>query len=261
MKKLGDISLIILVAVVLAAASPFVLRAYMQRREQLTKVETTPLPAEPEPPAAEEEQEAPESPFEPADSGYFDDALFIGDSRIDDLGKYGTLKNADYYAFTGMSVFNFQDKPHEVKDYGTVTLDRLLDMQEYGKIYIMLGLNELGYPLEKIVKSYREIIELIEAEQPSAVIYIQAVLHVTAKCSKTDPYSDNGKIDLLNAELCKLADGERRFFLDANPRFDAAGGGALDEIYTSDGTHFYAKYYADWCDFLIANTAKRTKIN
>ena len=31
----------------------------------------------------------------PADASYFDDALFIGDSRTSGLESYGTLKNAD----------------------------------------------------------------------------------------------------------------------------------------------------------------------
>ena len=46
-----------------------------------------------------------EDVFITSDSSYFDDALFIGDSRTVGLCEYGTLKNADYFASTGMSVY------------------------------------------------------------------------------------------------------------------------------------------------------------
>ena len=45
------------------------------------------------------------------DDSYFDDALFIGDSRIDDMHSFSGLNNATYYAKTGMSVYRLFKDP------------------------------------------------------------------------------------------------------------------------------------------------------
>ena len=36
---------------------------------------------------------------------YFDDALFIGDSRTEGIRDYGTLKNAQYFCHRGLSSY------------------------------------------------------------------------------------------------------------------------------------------------------------
>ena len=178
----------------------------------------------------------------PADASYFDDALFIGDSRTSGLESYGTLKNADYFCFVGMSVYNIRQREANVKGLGKMTFDNFIKRKQYKKIYIMLGFNEIGYPKKKTVTRYKELIDSIRALQPDAIFYVQANLLVTEQCSKTDKYSHNPDILELNSMLSELADNKEIFYIDINELFGDGKGNLRNEL-TGDGTHVYAKYY------------------
>lgn len=183
-----------------------------------------------------------------------DDALFIGDSRTVGLMEYAGIDGADYFCTVGMSVYNIYKKPVSVPDVGKVTLTELLNSKKYGKIYIMLGINEVGYKFSSTVEKYNELIEFIKGKQSDAVIFIQANLHVTKSRSDSDKVVNNNAINGLNTELAKLADGKSKFYLDANILFDDKTGG-LSADKSGDSTHLYAKYYQEWGKWIIRQTA------
>ena len=114
---------------------------------------------------------------------YFDDALFIGDSRTVGISEYGDLNNAIFFANTGMSVYNVFEKNVSVPQVGKLKLEQLLTYKKFGKIYIMLGINELGYNQEKTLKKYKDLLKFIQEKQSNAIIYIEANLHVSAEIS------------------------------------------------------------------------------
>ena len=182
------------------------------------------------------------------------DALFIGDSRTVGLMEYAGIDGADYFCTVGMSVYNIHEKPVSVPNVGKVTLTELLNSKKYGKIYIMLGINEVGYKISSTVEKYSELIEFIKDKQPDAVIFIQANLHVSKSRSDSDKVVNNTAINGLNAELAKLADGKSIFYLDANILFDDEAGG-LSADKSEDDTHPYAKYYKEWGEWIIRQTA------
>lgn len=225
--------------------------------EAPTPEPATPKPIEPEPsvqlgdlPARAGEHGV----FMTGDASYFDDALFVGDSRTVDLCEYGTLKNADYYSTTGMSVFNIHERK-STDNPSDLTFDAFIKQKSYGKVYIMLGLNECGYPKSSIVEEYQELIDQIRAAQPDAVIYIQANLLVTAECSETDEYSHNPDLIEVNNREAQLANGRDIVYIDINNLF-CLSDGTLDPSKTGDGTHIYAKYCAEWCDWLMTRIAQ-----
>ena len=182
------------------------------------------------------------------------DALFIGDSRTVGLMEYAGIDGADYFCTVGMSVYNIHEKPVSVPNVGKVTLTELLNSKKYGKIYIMLGINEVGYKFSSTVEKYSELIEFVKGKQSDAVIFIQANLHVTKSRSDSDKVVNNTAINVLNAELAKLADGKSKFYLDANILFDDKTG-ALSSDKSEDSTHLYAKYYSEWGKWIIRQTA------
>ncbi len=49
--------------------------------------------------------------------------------------------------------------------------------------------------------------------------------------------------------LSELADNKKIFYIDINELFGDGKGNLRNEL-TGDGTHVYAKYYRDWCDWL-----------
>ena len=183
-----------------------------------------------------------------------DDVLFIGDSRTVGLMEYAGIDGADYFCTVGMSVYNIHKKPVSVPHVGKVTLSELLNGKKYGKIYIMLGINEVGYKFSRTVEKYQELINFIKDRQSDAVILIQANLHVSKSRSDSDKIVNNLAINKLNAALSKLADGKSIFYLDANVLFDDEAGG-LSADKSEDSTHLYAKYYKEWGQWIVTQTA------
>lgn len=184
------------------------------------------------------------------------DALFIGDSRTVGIMEYAGLKGADYFCNTGMSVFDIRKERVSVPKVGKVTLEELLSNKKYGKVYVMLGINELGYPFESIVNKYRELIEYIGEKQPDTLIFIQANLHISKEQDKKGHYINNKSINELNAKLSGFADNKRIFYVDANFLFDDKEGN-LSGDKTSDNVHLYGKYYIEWGAWLRKETTKR----
>lgn len=177
---------------------------------------------------------------------YFNDALFIGDSRTVGLSEYGTLRNADYFCSVGLAAYRIDDE--YVNGY---TLRDTLASKQYGKIYLMLGINEVGNDLEYTTAAYRRTLDTIKEYQPDAIIYLEANLHV-AQWAQTESIT-NTAIDNLNSRIREMADGSKTFYLDVNGVFDD-GTGALTADYTSDGIHVLAKHYQTWCDWFCMNT-------
>lgn len=183
---------------------------------------------------------------------YFSDALFIGDSRTAGLREYGSFEDADYFATPGLSIYSVPKTKVTIQDYEDITLDSLLEKKEYGKIYLMLGINELGYRFEQTVERYREFVEGIQEKEPGAVLYLCANLHVTITRSENDAIYNNQNIDKMNEEIRKLAEEKGLHYLDVNELYDDENGN-LNEEYASDDSHVLAKYYELWCEWLVEN--------
>lgn len=182
------------------------------------------------------------------------DALFIGDSRTVGLMEYADIDGADYFCTVGMSVYNIHKNSVSVPNVGKVTLTELLNGKKYGKIYIMLGINEIGYPFDSLIAKYKELLDFVSEKQPGAEIFIQANLHVTKARSDKDKVINNPAINKLNEKLKTFADGKHIYYLDANTLFDDANGN-LSADKTGDSAHPYGKYYMLWGKWIINQTA------
>ena len=113
------------------------------------------------------------------------------------------------------------------------------------KIYLMLGVNELGYKFEKIIEKYKELIQFIKEKKPNITIFLQANLHITSERYNSDDTFNNKFVNRLNTALSKPANNKEIFYLDINPLFDDENGN-LSADKSSDNIHLYAKYYKDW---------------
>ena len=182
-----------------------------------------------------------------------ENALFIGDSRTVGLAEYAQMDDAHFFAAVGMTVYGVDTANVSVPHVGKVALSELLRSHSYDKIYIMLGINELWYPVEKTLEKYCALIQSIQEAQPDALIFLQANLHVTKSRSDNDKVINNPKIDTFNDHISQLADHERIFYLDANCIFDDADG-ALSEAKSGDHAHPLAKYYQEWGNWIAEQT-------
>lgn len=185
-----------------------------------------------------------------APEGYFSDALFIGDSRTVGQACYAPIDGATYFATVGLSTYKIDEALSEVPGTEGWNFASVLGMKQYGKVYIMLGINEVGSDFGTTAQNMRALIDKIRAVQPNAIIYLEANLHVSALKHYSDAVINNTRINALNAEYAAIADGDDRiFYVDANPIFDDAEG-CMTAEYTSDGVHPYAKHYAELAAFL-----------
>ncbi len=200
-------------------------------------VENTKSPSHKEPPAPKEID------------GDMSDVLFIGDSRTIGIRDYSDIIEADYFATTGMSVFNVHNESVDVGGRGKISFEDLLARVSYRKIFIMLGINELGYNMDAVFTKYKALVEEVQAAQPDAKIYIEANLHVVKEKSETSDIYNNEKIDKLNSMISTLADSSSVFYIDVNSLFDDEQGNLSDK-YACDGSHLVGTYYKTWGDWI-----------
>lgn len=184
---------------------------------------------------------------------YFADAVFIGDSRTVGMFEYGGLEEiSTFYASKGLTIYKLFDAPIvEVPGQKKkATIEEKLSEKQFSKIYLMLGINEMGSgTVETFLEKYKEAVEHLQELQPDAVIYVQGILKVTTARSEQGDYINNEGIEARNEGLAGLADNVKIYYLDANPLVcDETGG--LESSYTYDGVHLKAQYIMIWKDFL-----------
>ena len=160
---------------------------------------------------------------------------------------YAGLPNADYLCRTGLTVWSAAE---DAEFPGGQTLAQALSGKHYGKVYMMLGINELGTgSAESWAAQYKVLLDQVRSLQPDAIVFLQAIFHTTQEKSDSTFYT-NSTINARNTELQKLADGVNVFFVDCNPVFDDSSG-ALRADYSGDGVHVKAAYYPLWRDYLF----------
>lgn len=210
----------------------------------------------PEETVEEEIPQEPEIRFGRVEDDYFEDALFLGDSRVVGMYEYGGLGDiATFYASTGMTIYKlFKAEIVELPDQnGKITVEEALQQQSFGKIYIMVGINEMGTgTVERFAETYKAAVEHLQELQPDAIIYIQAILKVTTARSNKGDYINNEGIEARNEALSQLADGKKIFYVDPNLAVCDEDGGLVKD-YTSDGVHLKAKYISLWREYLKDN--------
>lgn len=184
---------------------------------------------------------------------YFADAVFIGDSRTVGMYEYGGLEEiSTFYASSGLTIYKLLDAeivkvPGQKKK---ITIEEALRENTYAKVYLMIGINEMGTgTLETFTEKYEEVVAYLRELQPDAVIYVQGIMKVSTERSSKGDYITNEGIEARNAELAKLADNEKIFYLDVNPLLCDETGGMVAS-YTFDGVHLKAKYIQIWKEFL-----------
>ena len=153
-----------------------------------------------------------------------------------------------------MSTYSAFKRTISVKNVGKVTLKELLNKKKFGKVYIMLGINEVGGSANSIASKYGELLNLVRSTQPNAIIYIEGNLHVAKSRNDRDKSINNNRINNLNAKMASYANNKDIIYIDINYLFDDSDGNLKSNM-TSDATHVYAKYYKDWCNWLMSHAA------
>lgn len=214
-----------------------------------------PSSVQPAPPRSEPFSEVSSGPPESmVAESWFDDAVFIGDSRTEGLALYDGLGGASYYAHKGLMVSTVDSAPAVRVGGKKISVMQALRKKKFGKVYVMLGVNELGWGSSKtFVEDYGKVTDEIKKYQPEAKIYLQSILPVTAKKSSSSGVYTNTKIESYNQAIQKIAKDRKVRYLAVNTAVSDAAG-CLPEDASTDGVHLNARYCGKWCEYLRAHT-------
>ena len=199
---------------------------------------------------------------------YFNDAIMVGNSLSVGLQKSGIL-GMRYYADIGLTVNHFFEQSFLSDPLGrTDENDKVLRVTaaealaavdtSYTKVYLMFGLNELGWASPNaLVTRYEEVIDTILSIRPDTVIYVQSIFPINEELHlETDPdstYFTNERISTFNAALSDMAERKQVYYLDvASALADETG--SLPAHATSDGVHLQTSALQTWAEYLRTHT-------
>ena len=113
------------------------------------------------------------------DDSYFEDAVFIGDSRMQGFRNLSGITKGSFVTAVGMELENFYTDSQIATAAGNVTVLDALKNINFSKIYMMLGTNELGaYDMSQVGESYRQVLADIKqlSSSPDPIVYVYSVI-------------------------------------------------------------------------------------
>ena len=188
---------------------------------------------------------------EAVEDAYFEDAVFLGDSRTEGFHLYSGLEAGTYFYAVGATVESvFTKKNYDLGNGEQVPLLDAMAGQACDKIYIMLGINELGWSkTETFHDQYAKLIDRVREDHPEAKIALQSIPPVSAKQDAKETYVNNARIRTYNGVIQALAEEEGCYFLDVAACLTGEGG-VLPVEQTTDGVHFNTAGCRTWLGYL-----------
>ncbi len=188
---------------------------------------------------------------EAVNDSYFDDAAFVGDSLTAGFQMSTNLVNSNFLCSTALSITGLGSV--DAPGGGGSILDRIQNDQ-YKKIYIMLGINELIEPSNKdaFMEKYRNLIDTIKQTHPESYVYIQSILPVSWE-EHNKGRLRNDYIADFNASLEQMAADMGAYYLDISSALSDENG-FLPEGSNIDGIHLNQEYYEKWLQYLKNHT-------
>ncbi len=186
----------------------------------------------------------------------FSDSAFIGDSRTEGLAMFTDLSKASLFYSKGLTVTRARtDKTIKLTNGSMGTVLDGLKEKEFKRIYIMFGINELGWPsTDAFIRDYTRLIEDIKSIQPNATIFIQSVLPVEASRSNNDPLYNNNNIVRFNNGIKEMTEKLGIEYVDVSSAISDESG-ALPAGVSHDGIHPNKNICQRWLNYLIQTTS------
>ena len=175
---------------------------------------------------------------EAVEDAYFEDAVFLGDSRTEGFHLYSGLEAGTYFYAVGATVESvFSKNAWETESGEKIPLLDAVAAQECDKIYVMLGINELGWTKTKTFHDqYAKLIDRLREDHPEAKLVLQSLPPVSAKQEAKKTYVNNGRIAAYNEVIRTLAEEKACYFLDVAACLTGEDG-LLPKDLNFDGIH------------------------
>lgn len=184
----------------------------------------------------------------------FSDAVFIGDSRTQAFMIGTGLGSSHFYCEKGINVSTaMTDDVFTLSDGTKGNLRDALSQQQFQRVYVMFGANELGWPdPQEFGAKYTEVIRSIQELQPQAKIYVQSILPVSEARSSKGDYVNNVQIATFNEVIFQMTIDTGTVYLAVGSAL-ANDVGCLPEEASVDGVHPNKEYCMAWLEFLRQN--------
>ena len=193
-----------------------------------------------------------------ADTEWFSDAAFIGNSLCDGLMLFGDIKNAKFYCAKSINVANIYTEPCINTGGGEyISITDALAREQYSKVFIMLGINEVFRESEWFYDHYAALIDHVREIEPDAEIYLHSILPVTRKKSSSGNYN-LANVVRQNEQIVNLCKDKQAYYIDIFSHFSDPEGYLPGEA-SSDGVHLTREYYMVWSDYLKSHTITEVK--
>ena len=179
---------------------------------------------------------------------------FIGDSRTQAFIMYAGLSKVIDYTNIGLMVDTAVSKKFITNSNGEkITILEDLKNKDINTIYIMLGINELGWVYSSIfINKYEELINKILEIKPNCEIIIQSIIPVTKTKSDNDKIYNKKKIKEYNRLIEDMAKRLNIKYINLVPALTNENGD-LPENASTDGIHLNKNYCKKWLEVLENN--------
>ena len=187
----------------------------------------------------------------PVDDSFFSNAVFIGDSRMEGFRNSSGITDGTFLTGVGLAI-NDMDRQIISTAEGNISVYQGLSGHQYGKIYLMLGANDLGYyPWEDFLPQFESVLKQFHELQPKAIIYVCSVIYVDeSKIAPGFEYDNNDNVRTINGYILQACeDLWYSYYMNLNEIFSNGAGGLIYEA-SSDGIHLYPDYLAMMHDYL-----------
>ncbi|MGN0353454.1 MAG: GDSL-type esterase/lipase family protein [Muricoprocola sp.] len=178
------------------------------------------------------------------DESYFEDAVFIGDSRMEGFRNFSGITKGNFVTAVGMEMENFYTDAQIASAKGPVLAMDALQNLNYSKIYIMLGTNELGaYDMPAVKDSYTKIIKDVKSCSSSTdpVVYVYPVMYVEEALVTTGDYVNNENVDKVNTLILEMCQENGYHYINLNEIL-TDGNHSLISGASEDGIHLNQEY-------------------
>ncbi len=194
------------------------------------------------------------APESAQNDAFFENAIILGDTRVVQLlptYNIGTFHKVLYG--TAVNVSNALTYDSVDSEGVSQTFASALTERSYGKVYICLGLNELGWSYPEVFEEdYDSLIEEIKRLQPAASIFLLNIVPVDESRYSND-YIKNSRIEQYNAMILSVAQKHSAYYIDCFTGM-ADASGSLSDSFSSNGFYINEAGGQAWWKYLATHT-------
>ena len=192
---------------------------------------------------------------------FFDQAVFIGDSISMTLEAYcnasGALGGAQFLCAGSMSPTNMLSGkilPEYPKGSGQKpAIEESVAATGAKVVYVMLGMDNIAYGIEKATGDYLTILNNIQTANPGVQIVVQSVTPMSDASTSYSEKLNNEQINAFNETMKEYCQTNRWYYVDVAEAFRDEEG-FLKKEYCSDystmGMHFTYDGAKVWVQYL-----------